>query len=62
MTVVHIEQEDESLGYYLMEHDRVYVVNKCFHLKIYWIFARGPTVLENVVKRLNRRVKEFAGD
>lgn len=31
-------------------------------MKVYWIFARGPTVQENVVKRLYRRVKEFAGD
>lgn len=51
-----------SLGLYLMEHDTAYIVDRCFHMKIYWIFARGPTVQENVVKRLYRRVKEFGGD
>ena len=43
-TVVHIEHEDISLGLYLMEHDTVYIVDHCFHMKIYWIYARGPTV------------------
>jgi hypothetical protein len=43
-TVVHIEHEDMSLGLYLMEHDTVYIVDRCFHMKIYWIYARGPTV------------------
>ena len=60
--MVHLEQEDVSLGLYLMEHDSSYVVDRCFHMKIYWIFARGPTIQENVVKRLYRRVREFAGD
>ncbi len=51
-----------SLGLYLMEHDTCYVVDRCFHIKIHWIFARGPTVQENVVKRIYRRVREFGGD
>jgi hypothetical protein len=61
-TVVHIEEEDMSLGLYLMEHDTTYIVDRCFHIKIYWIYARGPTVQERIVKRLYRRVKEFGGD
>lgn len=45
-----------------MEHDTSFISERCFHMKLYWIFARGTTVQENVVKRLYRRVKEFCGD
>jgi hypothetical protein len=36
----------------LMEHDSNYIAGSCFHIKIYWIFARGPSISRNVVTRL----------
>lgn len=61
-TVVHIEQDELSLGLYLMEHDMDYIAGSCFHLKIYWIFARGPALKQNVVSRLTARIKEHSND
>ena len=29
------------MGTYLMEHDRYYVAGSCFHIRIFWIFARS---------------------
>ena len=45
---------------YLLEHDQTYITGKCFHLRFYWIFSRGPLIQERVIKRLSRRVKEIS--
>lgn len=39
-----IEQDGACLGKYLMEHDRYYIVGSCFHIRLFWIQARSPTV------------------
>ena len=43
-TVVNIEQDEMNLGQYLLQHDLNYLCGQCFHIKIYWIFARGPAM------------------
>jgi hypothetical protein len=45
-----------------MEHDNAYLCGNCFHIKFSWIFARGPSMKQNVVSRLTSRVKELSGD
>jgi len=48
-TLINIEQDDFNFGYYWMEHDLYYVTGRCFKFKIYWLFARGPSLKSNVV-------------
>jgi hypothetical protein len=57
MMPVHIEQDDAHYGFYLMEFDKEYVSRSCFHIQIYWIFARGHSLKQNVVHRLTTRIK-----
>ena len=47
-----VKTQTTNQGNYLMEHDSNYIAGSCFHIKIYWIFARGPSILRNVVTRL----------
>ena len=60
-TIVVIEENDEEQGQYLLEHDKYYLVGKCFHIKLYWFFARGTIMFEKV-KTISRKIKEFGND